>query len=159
MPAKKGNKYYLERSVDGRKKDFETPSELWDAFIEYIEWSKNNPWVKYEVIKSGKDMGKLITIPIEKPLSLLAFSNYCGLTKQGLYNYGEKESYKEYFDIFTRIKGICENQKIEGSEVGCYNANIVARVLGLADKTENKTDLSVSKELEILLSKFLEIDR
>ena len=156
MAAPKGNKYYLERSFDGRKKDFETPKDLWNAFIEYVEWSKENPWKKYEVVKAGKEAGTLLPIPIEKPLSLLAFANYCGITRQGLENYENKETHKEYFAIYSRIKSICENQKIEGAEIGCYNANIVARVLGLADKTENKTELTTSKELENLLTKFLE---
>ena len=74
------------------------------------------------------------------------------------------ESHKDFFDIFTHVRDIIENNQFEGATVGAYDSRIIARKLGLIDKTENKNftveshifvqDEETSKELKKLKEKF-----
>lgn len=53
-----------------------------------------------------------------------------------------------YKDLITRIRQICYQNKLEGAIVGIYNANVIIRDLGLADKQEiNDTNKTVKIEL------------
>jgi len=46
------------------------------------------------------------------------------------------KEHKDFLDIITHIETIIYTQKFEGAAAGHYNANIIARDLGLADKKE-----------------------
>ncbi len=50
----------------------------------------------------------------------------------------QKEEYKDFFGVYTRISQIIRTQKFEGAAVGLFNANIIARDLGLADKQSSE---------------------
>lgn len=135
MSAPIGNKYYLERSKNGPYKEF-TPDTLWEAFEEYKNHIDKDPWYTYEAIKSGENAGQLIPIPHQKPYTIEGFASYIGLTFQGLKNYGTKEGYEGTFEVYTRIEGQCKVQKFAGASIGAFNANIIARDLGLVDKSD-----------------------
>ena len=148
MPAKKGNKYYLNRTADGRTKNFESPADLWAAFVEYKNNCDVTPWLKNDVIRSGEHAGQLLHIPTQRPYTRQGFADYIGMSWQGVANYGEKESHKEYFEVFTRITQAIDTQQLEGAMVGAFNANIVARVQGLSEKTN--TDITTQGDKIIL---------
>jgi len=137
MAAPKGNQYAL--GVSGKPKRFKTPDELLDAFTAYKAEVNNNPWLKHEAIKSGEFSGQLISIPLQRPYTLKGFSVFCGLSFQGLLNYGNSEGYEDFFDIYKKIEIECEVQKFEGATVGAFNASIIARDLGLTDKQDITT--------------------
>ena len=50
---------------------------------------------------------------------------------------------KGFLHIISRIENIIYTQKIEGATVGAFNANIVSRELGLADKVETENTVTV----------------
>lgn len=139
MPAKKGNKYYLLRSSDGRKKNFSSPDEFWEAFVEYVDHVQGNPLLRNDAIKSGEHTGKIIQIPTQRPLTRTGFSSYIGMTWQGVENYGKLEAYKDFFDVYTRAMQIIDTNQIEGAVAGMYNANIVARMQGIKEHTDVTT--------------------
>lgn len=49
-----------------------------------------------------------------------------------------------YLVVIARIEDIVYNQKFSGAASGFLNPNIIARDLGLADKTESKVHTSVT---------------
>jgi hypothetical protein len=51
---------------------------------------------------------------------------------------------KDFMPIITRIKEIIYNQKFSGAAAGFFNANIIARDLGLSDKVNNEHSGEVS---------------
>ncbi|MFC0183379.1 terminase small subunit [Pseudarcicella hirudinis] len=53
---------------------------------------------------------------------------------------------KIFLEVITRIEEIVYVQKFEGAAVGAFNANIIARDLGLADK--QNIDLSTDIVVE-----------
>jgi hypothetical protein len=133
MGAPKGNKYYLLAESHGRDKVFETPQDLWDAFLEYQNEINSNPIIKVDF--RGKDSDR-IEIPLQRPLTLRGLAEYLGMTYQGIKNYGDLESHKDFFDIYARIENKCYNSKFEGAAVGIFNPAIIARDLGLKESSE-----------------------
>jgi len=122
-----------------KPKRFKTPEDLWEEFCNYMEYCENNPWTKYESTKQG-----IVPVPVGKPLTFTGFASFVGLTTQGLMNYGEMEGREAYFEIYARIRDIIDNHQFEGAAVGVYNHSLIARRLGLVDKTDNTTKIEVT---------------
>lgn len=142
MPAPKGNKYWQFRNKHGRGFAY-TPESLWDEAVDYFKWMEKRVWNKKEAIKSGDQAGRLIDIPTSTPMSIESFCLFADLDRTTLLNYESNEDpYKDYFTVTTRIKEIIYSQQFEGATVGAYNPNIIARKLGLTDKS----DITVKSE-------------
>ena len=133
MAAPKGNKFWELRAKHGRDKLFATPELLWEAALEYFKWADENPleeqlWVG----KDGDEKRKKHARPY---------------TKEGLYFYiGCSHQYftdqkklgdKDLSEVIMRIEQTIYDKKYSGAAVGLYNANIIARDLGLSDKVAN----------------------
>lgn len=146
MAAPFNNQYWKKRTKHGRDKIFKTPEMFLEVAYEYFEYCDNNPWKKYDAIKGGSNAGQLIEIPTQKPYSIEGLCIFCGITHNTFINYEKDEKYKDFFTVFTHVREIIENNQFEGAVVGCYNHSIIARKLGLVDKTENKTDLTSKGE-------------
>lgn len=118
------------------------PEEFEKAWEEYFAWCDANPWYKKEAIKSGELAGKLVDIPIDRPYTEIGFCSFHGLGEKYLAQLADTLKGKEdevsiqLSNILTRARAKCYAQKFEGAAVGIYNANIIARALGLTDKSE-----------------------
>lgn len=122
-------------------KYIETPEILWEHFEAYVNSEAKNPMYKVEYV--GKD-GEQVNTPLQVPITFEGFE--CYLFKEGIINdLGDYESNKDgrYADYTTIIKVIrthCFSQNFKGAAVGLFNATLISRKLGLADKTDNKTE-------------------
>jgi hypothetical protein len=143
-----GNNY--ARGNSGKPKNFKTPDDLWNAFVEYQEWAKAHPWYRYEPIKTGDEAGTCIPVPVGRPLTIDGFCIFCDITNDSFIDYGKNESHKEFFYIQGKIKKEIYNHKLEGAAVGNYNANIIARDLGLREKTD--VELSGETKTKVVIS-------
>lgn len=136
MAAPKGNNYWQFRNKHGNNFSY-TPELLWEEAEKYFEWISKQCWNKKEAIKSGELAGTLIDIPIQTPMSIQSFCLFADISDETFKNYtSNKDSYKDFFGIAMRIKSIIESNQFEGATVGAYNPNIIARKLGLVDKTD-----------------------
>lgn len=155
MGAPKGNQFWKLRSKHGRDKLFASPELLWKAACEYFQWCENNPWMKQEQVKQpGKgfrnDEGDyvapqlLVEIPTARPFTMQGLCLYLDASVGYFRTFKSelKEVDKGFLTVITRIEETIYMQKFEGASVGAFNANIIARDLGLTDKTENKTVVS-----------------
>ena len=127
----------------GKHKYIETPELLWQYFCDYIAHERNNPMFKTEYV--GKD-GNEVRTPLETPITFEGFE--CYLADEGIithlsdYSANKEGIYKEYSTIITRIKQNCFVHNFKGASVGLFNANIIAKKLGLIDKRENDNNNS-----------------
>jgi hypothetical protein len=136
MAATKGNKYWEFRGKHGRGFAY-TPESFWEEAIKYFEYMEDKVWNKQEAIKGGVKAGKLIAVPTSTPLSLESFTIFADISTETFRNYqSNRDNYKDFFEVSTRIRSIIESNQFEGATVGAYNPNIIARKLGLVDKTE-----------------------
>ena len=176
MAAPKGNNYYSKRLSDGRSKIFESPEQLAQLAIDYMEECDNNPWEKLEQVKQplrpykneeGEQVtpSNIVAIPTERPYSIKGLCSFLGITFQAWKNYQTLDSHKDFFEIATRIEELIQTQQFEGAAVGAFNSSIIARTLGLVDKQEvdNKGHIVaynavVSKEEAKAISDALEND-
>ena len=136
MGAPTGNQFWRLRSKHGRDKTFESPEQFKEAAYEYFDEADKNPWLKMEVVKTGENAGQLLPVPTQKPYTIQALCIFLGITEQTFFNYEKDENYKDFFEVFMHVRNIIENQQMEGATVGAYNANIIARKLGLTDKKD-----------------------
>ena len=128
----------------GRPRKFSSPGELKQSALNYFKWVNDNPFVIEVPTKFGG-------VPVQKrrPLSIVGFCNYVGMHKQTFYDYASDRDnkYTEYSDIISHIRGIIEQDQLEGGIGEVYNANIISRLLGLADKQEVSSDTSIKVEV------------
>jgi len=136
MAAKKGNKYWELREKHGRDKIL-TPKELFILAYEYIDNVDANP-IEIEENKGTKNVNK---VKLKRPYTWDGFEHYVfektGLAKLEDYKKA-KDTYKDFSDIIHVINRIFKNQKFEGAAIGIFKENIIARDLGLKDKTETE---------------------
>lgn len=143
--APKGNQFWKLRAKHGRDKLFKTPTLLWEAATQYFEWCDNNPFIAIEYY--GKD-ATMCEVPKMRPYTLEGLCLYFDASVEFLTNFerGIKEKKdkeaKDFLRVCTHIRQIIRDQKFSGAAAGFFNANIIARDLGLRDKQE--LDLSSS---------------
>lgn len=132
MAAPAGNEFWRLAKDAGRPKKY-TPDQLWETATEYFIWCHEHPWIKNEAIKGGDMAGQIVRIPTSRPFTLHGLCIFAGIITE---TFGEYSKQQEFSEVTTRIREIIYNEKYEGAAVGAYNANIIARDLGLADKKE-----------------------
>lgn len=146
MPAPKNNQFWKLRAKHGRDKLFSSPDVLWEAACEYFEWCENNPLLEAEQAKgSAKPVRNKKTGRYTFPPNLVHIPKMRAFTWEGLElyldvyslrDYKTKEEYKDFSQVITRIEHIIYNQKFTGAASGFLNPNIIARDLGLKEKSE-----------------------
>lgn len=111
-----------------------TPEILWQHFLDYKEWVKNNPILVQDYI--GKDV-QMIYRERQRPLTIEGFECYCFDNNiiSDLSNYfaNSDERYSDYSTICNNIRKAVRNNQIEGGMAGIYNASITQRLNGLTE--------------------------
>lgn len=136
MAAPKGNQFWKLRSKHGRDKLFTTPELLWEAACEYFEWIDNNPLIEIDYV--GKDATQ-VEKPHTRPYTLEGLAMYLDASTSYWREFRilcNDKGLKDFLTVITRIEEIIRRQKFEGAACGFYNANIIARDLGLSDKKD-----------------------
>lgn len=140
-----GNEFWKARSKHGRDKIFSDSQTMLEAAYEYFEWNSKNTWFKSEAIKSGDKCGEIIEVPTETPLTIYGLTQFWGVSKNYLEQFEKAlpEGEKDFSGVIAMIKDIIYRQKFEGAAVGAFNANIISRDLGLAEKSEQSGTLKI----------------
>lgn len=120
-----------------KHKYIETPEKLWEYFLAYVEHERNNPMLKREYV--GKD-GNEVNTPLQVPITFEGFECYLQdqdiIEDLGKYSANTDKAYTEYVTIISRIRQNCFVQNFKGASVGLFNANIIAKKLGLIEKSQ-----------------------
>ena len=136
MAAPKGNQFWKLASKYGRDRLFATPDLMWEAALEYFDWCDKHPWKQVKSKKGGRNNGEVETTPVQRPYTISGLMLYFGAC-EAYWRQFKSQNHKEFFTVISRIDSIIETQQLEGAVVGTFNANIIARKLGLADKQDN----------------------
>lgn len=152
MGAPAGNQFWKLRAKHGRDKLFATPDLLWSAACEYFEWCENNPLLEQVIqkVKINRDEEEIRKETLNKlrPFTLHGLCIYLDCSMEFFRHFEDNnKDAKDFIPILTRIREIIYNQKFTGAATGFFNANIIARDLGLVDKQEQAVSLpQISKE-------------
>ncbi len=147
-----GNQFWKLRSRHGREKLFATPELLWEAACEYFEWCDENPWMKTD--HKGKDALQ-VKEPLIRPFTMIGLCLFLGCNTGYFHDFkkGLPPEEKDFSDIITRIEQVVFTQKFEGAAVGVFNANIIARDLGLSDKKDlSSSDGTMTPRPNVIVS-------
>lgn len=114
-----------------------SPEELWQYFLDYVENARNNPMYKVEYVgKEGREEYK----PLSVPITFEGFECYLAdrdiIQDLGSYASNQRGRYKRFSTIITRIRKNCFVNNFNGAAVGLFSPNLIARKLGLSDKKE-----------------------
>ncbi len=143
MTFQRGAEYWRKRKKQGwigQPKKIPKPEDLWELFCEYGEWCDNNPIKKQEVVKSGWLAGQKYDVDQARPYTWASFEFYVheqtGLVKMDDYKSNKDGRYTDYAGVIAHIDKCIRDQKLIGASAGHFNANIISRDLGLADKRQ-----------------------
>jgi hypothetical protein len=127
-------------------KYIETPEKMWELWIEYKQYVKNNPRYSYSL---SNKTGEIVAVPLECPLTLDGFYEFVcehpetkfDTDNPDLSDYFENKDnrYSAYIPICTRIKRARTNDHITGGMVGQYNASITQRLNNLTERVDTTT--------------------
>ena len=121
-----------------------TPTEMLEKFGEYIDWAKAHPITLGSTEESsnarGDTYGKETRNDIPRRLSIEGFLVHIGCSECWWRQLDECKQAEEFSRVKDYIRAYCENYQKEMASAGIFNANILARLLGLAEKTENKNE-------------------
>lgn len=144
--APSGNQFWKLRSKHGRDALFASPEAMQEAAYEYFEWCESSPLMETDF--RGKDATK-VDIPKMRAFTMQGLCLYLDCNTDYFRQFKQQVSEKNnqdtkgFTEVITRIEDIIYNQKFTGAAAGFLNANIIARDLGLTEKTDNKHSLKL----------------
>ena len=128
---------------------FASPNLLWKAACNYFQWCQDNPL--YET-KAFAYQGEITTeeLPKMRAMTLSGLCFYLNCNEAYFRNFKQTlpPDEKDFNSVIEDIEKIIYNQKFAGAAADLLNANIIARELGLADKSNSETN--VTGELTIV---------
>lgn len=134
----------------GRPPKFKTPEELKEKAEGYFQYCDTHPievWQRKsaaanQTAKNGSgvksDEG---TMYIRKPYTFDGLALWCGI---GNWYQWKSDAPETFRSIITALEARVRDQQVSGAMVGMYNANLVARLNGIAEKTESKQEINGS---------------
>lgn len=163
MAAPAGNQFWKQRSSHGRKPIFPDADTLWDACAEYFEWVEDHPLYEDKLVTF---QGAATHEPVAKmrAMTIAGLCIFLDIDDDTWREYAKREGFS---GVATRVERIIRAQKFEGAAADLLNANIIARDLGLADKSEvtganngpivveTPSDRDLAKAAALLLAKGL----
>ncbi|MDQ8200689.1 DNA-packaging protein [Pelagicoccus enzymogenes] len=129
MPAEKGNQYWKLRESQGRPPKYSDPDELWAKCCDYFEWVEANPIIEKQVLNS-KSGPVSVEVPKHRPMTKAGLCIHLGIGQSTL---DEMQKREDLLAVITRAREVIYVQKFEGAAIGVFNANLIARELGLRD--------------------------
>ena len=128
--AKKTANLWAVRGVS--RELFETPAELWNAALLYFQWCVDNPIYQVE---THHHQGKLRQSQTPKPRAMTweGLAVHSGLNPNSMLT---MERRKGFADVFAQIRAVMRDQKLTGAAADTFNASVIIRDLGLAERRE-----------------------
>ena len=132
--------YWQWRKNTGRPKKLKSAQQLWEHACDYFQMMDESPFMKQDFIRGGDAAGSIIELETIQPYTWEGFEDYLRehqiIAKLDDYRSNKEGRYSEFAEIITHIGKVMYDRKFRGAAVGAFNANIIARDLGLTDKTQ-----------------------
>jgi hypothetical protein len=132
MAFPKGNQFWRARSSHGRNPKFASPEQLEAACEEYFQWVEDNPlWEDKVTSFQG--------INTHEPIAKMRAMTLDGLQLFLDIHHDTWSEWRKRLDlsaVITRVEKAIRSQKFAGAAADLLNPNIIARDLGLSDKSE-----------------------
>lgn len=126
-----------ERGV-GKPPAFSSPEEMLERACEYFEWANKTVILEEKPFHFQGSITEHY-VAHKRPYTQNGLCVFLGIGLSTWHDYKKKPQYSA---VIKEIESVMFEQKLAGAAVGQFNANIIARDLGLAEKTEQKVQLS-----------------
>lgn len=141
----KGNQLWEIRTRHGRRKEFETPEEMWKAACEYFQWCIDNPLKEQKAFSTRTGIQK-VELDKVRAFTLAGLALYTGVDTEYYTNFKRRIKNNEVSDngflrVIDEIVETIKNQKFEAAAADLLNANIISRDLQLVDRIDNSVEL------------------
>ena len=137
-----GNKFWkIRTNPGGRPAIFQKPEDLETACASYFDWVHENPLYEDSVVKF---QGMATHEPIAKmrAMTITGMCLHLGIGEQTWHDYNNKPDFSE---VTTWAEMVIRTQKFEGAAANLLSVNIIARDLGLREKSE--ADLNIKGDI------------
>lgn len=151
MAFEKGNQIWKLRKKDGRNRIFASAEDLWNACVEYFEWVEENPIVEH---KPTQFQGEQVDVYLEhkRPMTKESLTIHIGATLETWSQWSKPDH--DFSEVCSEVNQIIYDNKFSGASIGLFNASIIARDLGLADKKDHSsTDGSMTPKEAVVIGK------
>lgn len=137
MPFENGNNWWEARSSHGRKPLYDSPEKLLDACYQYFKWLDENPL--YEA-KAFAFQGEswIENVPKRRVPLITALCRFIDVSYSRWNEWGADPDHG-FSAIVKEVNQMVRDQKFEGAASDFFNANIIARDLGLAEKNDHSS--------------------
>ena len=118
-----------------KPKYIESPHAMWELFMKYAQWCKDNPVTSEDFVGGA---GKKVTRSYDRPLTVSgfrAFGHRNGVTINH-YFANTDGAYDEYRTICRAIEDEIRDYQITGGLVGLLNSSITQRLNGLTERVD-----------------------
>jgi hypothetical protein len=134
--------YWEWRKKVGRPKALKSPEQLWRYACEYFERVDTSPFYKQDFIRGGESAGTKVNLECLRPYTWEGLEMYLReksvITDLDDYKGNSEGAYTEFQDTIRAIAKVIYDRNFSGAAVNALNANLIARQLGLAEKTINE---------------------
>ena len=122
-----------DRRKVGKPPSFSSPEQMWNDAVEYFNWCEENVPMEAKPF-SFQGVTELTDVPKMRAMTQAGLCTYLNI---GVSTYHDYKNKPEYSEVTKAIDAIMYEQKFVGAASGLLNANIIARDLGLTDRTEH----------------------
>lgn len=137
MAAPVGNQFWKARSSHGRNPIFASPDDLWSAAAEYFEWVEANPLYEAKAFAYEGEV-TIEDLPKMRAMTIAGLCIFLDISQQAWSEYRARQDFGE---VTSRVEAIIRDQKFTGASAGLLNPSIIARDLGLAEKSEHSGEV------------------
>ena len=130
----KGNQFWKARSSHGRKPIFEDSEKLWESCQEYFQWCEDNPLEEEKIFHNQGEITRAVITKM-RAMTISGLCIFLGICESTWSNYKSKDG---FLAVVTRADRVIYTQKFAGAAADMLNSNIIARDLGLKDKSHNE---------------------
>jgi len=129
-----GNRFWEARSRHGRLPIFKTPQMLEEACLDYFKWVEDNPLWE-DTVMSYQGEVKHVPVAHMRAMTIDGLCIFLDIIRSTWDTFRVRQGFS---DIVTRTEATIRSQKFAGAAADLLNANIIARDLGLAEKSEER---------------------
>lgn len=134
LPGIPGNAWWKMRSSHGRKPKFASPEELEAACNEYFEFMLENPFYELKLGGSYKGVPVTTELPRMKPFTIGTLCIFLDIELTTWHGYKERSD--DFHKVCMQAERTIREQKFAGAASGFFNHAIIARDLGLVDRSD-----------------------
>lgn len=154
MAKKKENPNVIIKVPPRKQKYIPSPEHLWQYFLDYVAHESANPWLKVDYVGQKAER---VVVPLATPITFEGFECYLFsldiIDDLGSYSANRDGRYKTYVPIIQKIRSFCYTQNFRGAAVGAFNANLIARKLGIKDQVDSTVEVKDISDMKFSMKR------